>query len=118
MNARSAPARVGEAHLTDQAANFQRCRWTAIATPTLPSPIEAKTLAMPGDNGLRFDDEQCRSPVVPQPGEPDPQDSISPTDTELTTAVRTLQDQELMPESKNLYLQSGASSETISEREK
>ena len=34
------------------------------------------------------------------------------------TAVRTLQDQELMAESNNLCLQNGASSETISEREK
>jgi|GEM_PF-6214463 len=34
------------------------------------------------------------------------------------TAVRTLQDQELMAESKNLCLQNSASSETISEREK
>jgi hypothetical protein len=33
-------------------------------------------------------------------------------------AARTLQDQELMPESKKLCLQNGAGSETISQREK
>ena len=34
------------------------------------------------------------------------------------TTVRALQDQELMAECKNLCLQKGASSETISQREK
>src|SRR6266850_5881583 len=88
VNARRSPARVGEAHLPNQIPNFQRHRRATFATPTLPSPIEAKPLAMPGDNGLQFDNEQCRSPVVPQPREPNPQGSISPTETELTTAVR------------------------------
>src|SRR2546430_12616364 len=62
--------------------------------------------------------EQRRSPIVPQPREPNPQDSISPTETELMTAVRTLQDQKLMSESKNLCLQKGTSPETISQRQK
>jgi len=44
VNARSAPARVSEAHLTDQIPNFWRRCWTTFATPTLPCPIEAKTL--------------------------------------------------------------------------
>ncbi len=118
VNARSSPARVGEAHLPNQIPNFRRYRRATFATPTLPSPIEAKSLAMPGDNRLRFDKEQRRSPIVPQPREPNPQDSISPTETELMTAVRTLQDQKLMSESKNLCLQKGTSSETISQREK
>jgi hypothetical protein len=34
------------------------------------------------------------------------------------TAARTLQDQELVPESKNLRLQNSAGSEAISQREK
>ena len=66
MKARSSPAGVGEAHFPDQIANFRSYRWATFATPTLPSPIEAKPLAMPGDDGLRFDKEQCRSPTVPQ----------------------------------------------------
>jgi len=66
VNARSAPARVSEAHLTDQIPNFWRRCWTTFATPTLPCPIEAKTPAMPGNNGLRLENEQCRSPIVPQ----------------------------------------------------
>jgi hypothetical protein len=41
-----------------------------------------------------------------------------PNKAELVKTARTLQDQELMPVSKNLCLQNGAGSETISEREK
>jgi hypothetical protein len=39
-------------------------------------------------------------------------------ETQPMPTARTVQDQELMPESKNLCLQSGASSETIAEIEK
>src|SRR2546430_8562528 len=35
-------------------------------TTLFRSPIEAKSLAMPGDNRLRFDKEQRRSPIVPR----------------------------------------------------
>src|SRR5260370_26453041 len=117
MDARRSPAWVGEAHLTDQVANFRRCRWATFATPTLLPPIMAKALAMPGDNSLRFDEEQCRSPIVPQAREPDPQDAVGPAEREAMPTARTLQDQELMAESKNLCLQNSAGSETISQRE-
>src|SRR5260370_23979859 len=66
VNARSSPTRVGEAHLPNQIADFRRYRRATFATPTLPSPIEAKRFGMPGNDGLRLDQEQCRSPVVPQ----------------------------------------------------
>ncbi len=117
MNARSSSARVGEAHLPNQIADFRRYRWATFATPTLPSPIEAKPLAMPGDDRLWPDQEQRRTPIVPQSGEPNPQDSVSPMKTELMTAARTLQDQELLAESKSLSLQNCAGSETIPQRE-
>src|ERR1700730_455190 len=61
MNARSAPARVGVAHLTDEIANFRRYRRAAIAMPTFPSPIKPKPLATPRDDGLRLDHQQRRS---------------------------------------------------------
>lgn len=105
MNARSSPARVGETHLPNQIGDFRRYRRAIFATPTLPSPIEAKSLAMPGDDRLWLDQEQRRTPIVPQSGEPNPRDSIRPAKTQLVTAARTLQDQELVAESKTLCLQ-------------
>jgi len=76
-----------------------------------------ETPAMPGDDSLRLDKEQCRAPIVPQSRKPDPQDTVSPTETQPTPTARTLQDQKLMPKCKNLCLQNSASSETISQRE-
>src|SRR5229473_1347144 len=61
MNARSSPARVGETHLPNQIPNFRRYRLAAFATPTLPSPIEAKSPAMPGDDSLRFNNAERES---------------------------------------------------------
>jgi hypothetical protein len=118
VNAGSSPARVGEAHFPDQIPNFWRYTRSSFKMATLPIPIQSKPLAMPGDDRLRLDKEQCRAPIVPQSRKPDPQDTVSPTETQPTPTSRTLQDQKLMPECKNLCLQDSASSETISQREK
>ena len=67
MDARSSPARVGETHFPDEIPNFIGYRGSSFKMTTLPSPIEAKSLAMPGDDSLRFDKDQCRTPVVAQP---------------------------------------------------
>jgi hypothetical protein len=67
MDTRSSPAWVGEAHSMDQIPHFWRYSRATFATPTLPSPIKVKSLTMPRNNGLRFDNEQCRRPTVPQP---------------------------------------------------
>ena len=79
-----------EAHVPDEIPNFRRYRRATFATPTLPSPIEAKALAMPSDNRLRFDKEQCQTPIVPYAGEPNPQDSVRKAETEPVTTARTL----------------------------
>jgi hypothetical protein len=67
MDARSSSARVCETHFPDEIPNFIGYRGSSFMMATLPIPIQSEALAMPGDNGLRFDNEQCRSPVVPQP---------------------------------------------------
>ncbi len=66
MDARRSPARIGEAHLTDQIPNFIGCRGSSFKMATLPIPIPSEALAMPRNDGLRFEKEQCRSPIVPQ----------------------------------------------------
>ena len=101
--------------MPNQIADFRRYRRVTFATPTPPAPIKPKSLAMPGDDRRRLDDEQCRPPIAPQLRKPDQEDSVSPTETELLTAPRTLQNQELMAKSKNLCLQSGAASKPISQ---
>ena len=58
MDPGRAPQRVGQAHVADQLANFERHLWSAAAMSQLPSPEEAKTGAMPTDNRLRLHDHQ------------------------------------------------------------
>jgi hypothetical protein len=58
--------------------------------PTLPSPIESKAFAMPGDDGLGLEDEQSRSPIAPQAGEPDTEEAIRRAETKLVATARTL----------------------------
>jgi len=84
VNAGSSPARVGEAHFPDQIRNFWRYTRSSFKMATLPIPIPSKPLAMPGDDRLRLDQEQCRAPIVPQSRKPDPQDTVSPTETQPT----------------------------------
>ena len=45
---------------------------------------------MPGDDGLGLEHEQCRSPIVQQAGEPDPENAIGPAETQLVATARTL----------------------------
>src|SRR5207245_9147242 len=104
------PARVGEAHFPDQIPNFWRYTRSSFKMATLPIPIQSKPLAMPGDDTLRLDKEQCRAPIVPQSRKPDPQDTVSTTETQPTPTDRTSQDQKLMPECKNLCVQNSTSS--------
>src|SRR5712675_754274 len=41
MDSRRSPQPVGDAHLADQPANFQRCSWSATAVPRFPAPIRS-----------------------------------------------------------------------------
>ena len=58
VNPGSAPEWIGQAHVADQLANFERHLWSAAATSRLPSPEQTKTSTMPTDDGLRLHDHQ------------------------------------------------------------
>src|ERR1700730_15612245 len=105
MSARSAPTRVGQTHSPDEIPDFTRCRWAAFALATLPGPVGSKSFPMPGVDGLGLDDNQCGSPVRPQPGQPNPQQAVSTTQTNAMAAIRTPQDQELMAQGKDFSFQ-------------
>jgi hypothetical protein len=66
VDTRSAPKRVLAAHLPNQLTDFLRHRWAAaLAAANLPSPKQSKSLAVPSDDGSRFDDAKSRTPVGP-----------------------------------------------------
>src|SRR5713101_6920407 len=55
---------------------LRRYQRSSFKMATLAIPIQSKPLAMPGDDSLRFDQEQCRAPIVPQSRKQDPQDTV------------------------------------------
>ena len=73
---------------------------------------------MPRDDGFGFDDYQGRSPPTPQSREPDPQESVSGTQTQFVGTTRALKDENLTPESQDLCLESGPSSKALPNRRK
>ena len=54
----TAPQQVGQAHVADQLAKFERHLRSAAATSRLPSPEPTKPSTMPTDNSLRLHDHQ------------------------------------------------------------
>jgi hypothetical protein len=58
MHARSAPERIGEAHLPDQPPDFRRYARPA-GTPTrFPAPERPKARSVPAENGLWLNDRE------------------------------------------------------------
>jgi hypothetical protein len=58
MDPGSAPQRVGEAHVTDQLADFEWHFRSAYSRSRLPSPDRAKPGPMPADDRFRLNDHQ------------------------------------------------------------
>ena len=43
---------------------------------TFPRPKQSESLAMPGDDGFRFDNDESRPPPGPEAKEPSPEQSV------------------------------------------
>src|SRR6266513_1727350 len=67
MDSRRSPQRVGDAHLTDEPANFQRHRWSTAAASRFPAPIQSETGAVPADHGIGSDNCECIIHLGKQP---------------------------------------------------
>src|SRR6201981_491009 len=63
------PQRVGDAHLTDQPANFQRYSWSTAAASRFPAPIHAQTGAVPADHGIGPNNCKCLIRLGKQPAD-------------------------------------------------
>jgi hypothetical protein len=84
----------------------------------LPSPVQSKSLSVPSDHSLRFDDRESGSPAAPKTREPDPKKSIGAPPTQPMVTIATLKNQELMPQGQNLNLQCYAGSKSLTNRRK
>src|SRR4029434_6383186 len=76
--------------------------WAQITN--LPDLTEA--FPVPGDHGMRFDDDKRRSPVGPDLAQPCPEESMRRRQSR--PLHRPLQDDELMPERQVLQMECGS----------
>jgi hypothetical protein len=58
MDPGRAPEGIGQAHVADQLAHFERDLWSAAARSRFPSPEQTKTSTMPPNDGRWFHDHQ------------------------------------------------------------
>lgn len=69
VDVRNSPKRVLGAHFSDQLTDFHRHRRTTRQTVlNFPCPEQSEALAVPDNDGFRLDDEQGRTPIVPNLG--------------------------------------------------
>ena len=77
MNAWGAPQRIVLAHPSDQRADVVGNRWPSRSPAAdLPRPEQPDALAMPRDDSVRLDNDECRSPIRPDATQPCPQKPI------------------------------------------
>ena len=84
----------------------------------LPSPVQSESLPVSGDHSFGFDDRQSGLPAAPKTREPNPQQPVSARQTEAMTTTGSLENQELMPQGKNLSVQRCAGSKSLPNRRK
>jgi hypothetical protein len=103
MNSRGAPERIFFADLSDQLANLSWNRRSSGTSPALPSPKQAKTLAVPCNHCFWFDNDQGRALDWPDTREPNPKHSV-PRPESWPAGDRTSQDVDLVAEGNDLDL--------------
>ena len=62
---------------------------------------------MPGNDGLMFDDDDRRAPLVPDAGQPDPEQAVRPSESQ-PLRPRPIQHLQLVPQREYLKVQNGA----------
>jgi hypothetical protein len=97
-------AQVGDAHLADQPANFQRCNWSAAAVPQFPAPIRSETGTVPTDHGVRLDNRQRFDGIWYQTIQPNKDQAIHGTECQSLRLVPSL-DVKLMTKDGDLSFQ-------------
>ena len=77
MQPRCSPKEIGSAHVANQLLDLPRnAGATNLPPTTFPLPEELKSFSMPGDDGIRLDEQEAVTPFGPEAGENDPQNPI------------------------------------------
>src|SRR5215469_5601141 len=107
MKARRSPQEIGLAHLLNQIANRSSQTWPSRRATRFAGPIARKRPSTPAQDGVRLQDAQPAPPARPETGQANPQQAVRLPKAE-TTWRALLQDGDLMAESHDLSLLSGA----------
>ena len=76
MNPRRTPEWIRGGHATNQRADLGTRGWATGTIPTLPRPEQAKPASVPGEYGVRFDEDERRPPTAPHLRQPCPEHPI------------------------------------------
>ncbi len=77
LNPRRSPRGVLPRHAPDQATDLCVDLWTPGLAARLPTPVEPEAVAVPANHGVWLDDQHARTPVRPEPVQPDPENPIT-----------------------------------------
>ena len=111
---RRSPQRIGEAHLADQPANFQRHRWSAAAASRFPAPIRSEARAVPSYNGVRLNDRKRTTSLREQPVKANENQSVNEVESKLARRPSP-KHIDLLPQDQNLGLKRSSRPEKIRE---
>ena len=104
MDPRCSPQRIGNAHLTDELAYFERHLRPAATASRPPAPVQPETRAMPANNGVRLHDRQRIANVWKKPVETNEYQAIKDAER---NSLRSSPPQNvyLLPQCPNLCLE-------------
>jgi hypothetical protein len=104
MNSRGSPEGIIFAHGADKITDiFRNPLSPCLAVPAFPGPKQAESLAMPGNDGFRFNNDESRTPLGPDSQEPNPEKPVSRS--RFWATDRTFKDDDLVSESGDFGLE-------------
>jgi hypothetical protein len=114
VDPRGSPTWIRVRHASNQCPDGWRDRRSPDPTTTLPAPEQAEGAAVPGNDGLGFDDDERCAPVAPDTGQPHPQQAVRLSEPQ-PLRPRPLQYLQLVPQRQHLQLQDGARARATSQ---
>ena len=101
------PKRVRLSNGANQRADIRRLGRSPHSVAALPRPPHSEAPSVPGDDGLRLDDDERRSPSGPEAREHDPEPTVCLRKPQ-PPGPRSLQHLQLVPQGQYFELQRGA----------
>ena len=107
VNSWRSPKWIGSRHLADEFPDIWGNRRSPLSLSTAcPGPVQPETLSVPSDDGVGLHHDQATGPVLPEPGQQHPQESVALL--QIGTLDTALQNGDLMAQREVLKGQASA----------